>query len=70
MQDNKLLTLQQVADRLQVSKSSVYNWLRSGRLRAVKAGKLWRVPESALEDFLAAPAHNAASSNAKDYAKR
>ena len=54
MQDNKLLTLQQVAERLQVSKSTVYQWARTGQLRAVKAGKLWRIAEADLEAFLAA----------------
>ena len=47
-----LLTPLQVAERLQVSEHTVYGWLRSGRLRGEKVGRLWRVPEEAVEAFL------------------
>ena len=48
----ELLTIHQVADRLHVHPKTVGEWLRSGRLHGLKAGILWRIPESALEDFL------------------
>lgn len=43
-----LLTVDQAAERLQVHPTSVRRQLQSGRLRGIKRGKLWRVPESAL----------------------
>jgi excisionase family DNA binding protein len=43
-----LLTIDQVAERLQIHPASVRRQLRGGLLRGVKRGKLWRVPESAL----------------------
>lgn len=46
------LTPDDVASRLQVSRQVVYNWINDGRLRAVKAGRTLRIPDSALEAFL------------------
>lgn len=45
-----LLTVEQVATRLQVDPETVRVRLRRGAMRGVKAGKLWRVPESALTE--------------------
>ena len=39
----RLLTLPQVADRLQVSVSAAYLWARQGRLRVVRLGRVARV---------------------------
>ncbi|MHB8598188.1 MAG: helix-turn-helix domain-containing protein [Ktedonobacteraceae bacterium] len=52
MQNEKLLTSEQVADRLQVSSQTVYSWLRTGELPSVRIGRLWRVRPSDLEEFL------------------
>jgi acetyl-CoA synthetase len=43
-----LLTVEQAAERLQVGTFTVREQLRDGRLRGIKRGRLWRVPESAL----------------------
>lgn len=51
----ELLTIEEVAEKLKVSKRTVYEWIRSGRLEAVKAGSLWRIPTEALEKFLKRP---------------
>jgi excisionase family DNA binding protein len=47
-----VLTPEQVAERLHISRLTVGNWLRSGKLKGVKVGRLWRVRESELEAFL------------------
>jgi excisionase family DNA binding protein len=47
-----ILTPEQVAKRLHISHLTVGNWLRSGKLKGVKVGRLWRVRESDLETFL------------------
>ena len=47
-----LLTPEQVAERLHISHLTIGNWLRSGKLKGVKVGRLWRVRESDLEAFL------------------
>lgn len=43
-----LLTVEQAAERLQVHRETVRRHLQSGKLRGIKRGRLWRVPESAL----------------------
>jgi excisionase family DNA binding protein len=49
---DNLLTPEDVAARLHISRLTVGNWLRSGKLKGVKVGRLWRVRESDLETFL------------------
>ena len=50
------LTVEQTAARLQVQPITVRRHLRSGLLRGIKRGNLWRVPESALQEApIAAP---------------
>jgi excisionase family DNA binding protein len=50
--DDRLLSLEDVADRLQVSDQSVRRWIKAGKLAAYKPGLEWRIRPSALEDFL------------------
>src|SRR2546428_7077332 len=50
--DEKLLTPEQVAERLQVTERTVYGWLRRGKLPALKLGRLWRIRPEDLEAFL------------------
>ena len=48
----KLLTCQQVADRYCVSIKTVWEWIKEGKLGAVRAGgKKYMVPESDLKEF-------------------
>lgn len=47
-----LLTPEEVAERLKVSRETVLRWLRNGELKGVKAGKLWRVREEDLQEFI------------------
>ena len=44
----QFLTVEQAASRLHVHPITVRRHLRSGTLRGIKRGHLWRVPESAL----------------------
>ena len=55
MTDERWLTVEQTADRLQVSRWTVRNWLRKGRLRGSQIGGKrvgWRVPESEVSRIL------------------
>ncbi len=47
-----LLTLEQVAERLAVSRKMVFDWVRAGKIPGVKLGRLWRVKQSALDEFI------------------
>lgn len=49
---DRLLTPEEVAEILAVSPKSIREWLRQGKLKGVKAGRLWRIRECDLEAFL------------------
>lgn len=53
--NSRLLTPEEVAQRLQVSRITVMNHLRSGALKGVKVGRLWRISEDALTAFCSPP---------------
>lgn len=45
-------TLEEIAEKLKVSYMTVYRWVKDGKLKAVKAGKQYRVRSSELDKFL------------------
>jgi len=47
-----VLSVKQVADRLGVSIRTVYKHVKSGNLKAVKIGYLWRIREEDFEEFI------------------
>ncbi|MCU1632733.1 MAG: AlpA family transcriptional regulator [Micrococcaceae bacterium] len=50
--DVQFLTVAEVADLMRVSKMTVYRLVHAGDLPAVQFGRSYRVPESAVEEFL------------------
>lgn len=48
----KIYTPEMAAEALHVSTGTVKNWLRSGRLQGIKAGRQWRIGESDLALFI------------------
>jgi excisionase family DNA binding protein len=57
--EDRLLTPEQVAERLQLSPVTILHWLRAGRLPGVKLGKLWRVREAELQHYIEQLDHGA-----------
>ena len=51
--EEKVLTLQEVAELLRISRKTAEKLVHTGQIRAVKVGRVWRVPKEALEAFLA-----------------
>jgi len=49
---DKLLTTEQVAELLQVHPFTVLKYIKSGKLKAIKLGRVWRIRESNVERFL------------------
>ncbi len=47
-----LLTVREVAELLRVHQRTAYRLITGGSIKAIKIGSQWRVPESALIDFL------------------
>ena len=50
--EEDLLSVDDVAEHLEVSKATIYHWCRQGRLPCLKIGKSWRIRRAALETFL------------------
>jgi excisionase family DNA binding protein len=48
----KLYTIDEIAETLKVTRRTVYNYIQSGTLKAIKIGKYWRVRHEDLERFL------------------
>jgi excisionase family DNA binding protein len=46
-------TVEQVAEMLHVGRDKVYCLLRAGQLRSIKIGKLRRIPDRQLAEFIA-----------------
>ena len=58
MADDRLLTPEQVAERLQLSPFTILEYLRTKRLRGVKLDRHWRVREVDLHAFIEAHLQN------------
>jgi excisionase family DNA binding protein len=48
-----VLTIEEAAEELKVQPKTVREWLRTGRLEGIKAGRLWRIRREEWERFLA-----------------
>lgn len=48
----KLYTIEEISEILKVTPRTIYNYIKSGNLKAVKIGKYWRVTDSALQEFI------------------
>ncbi len=51
MTNEKFLTLEQVAEILQVSVRSLYRYITEGKIKATKVG-YWRISQADLEEFV------------------
>ena len=49
---DRLLTIEQVAKKLQVSKMTIYRYIKAGKITVYKIGKEYRIKESDLDKFL------------------
>lgn len=48
----KLLSISEAAEIMNVQEETVRQWVRSGKLTGVKAGRVWRIKPSSVELFL------------------
>lgn len=52
MKKEEYYTIEEVSELLKVAYMTVYRWIKSGQLDAVKAGKQYRVSKKNLDVFL------------------
>lgn len=41
-----------IAKQFNVKSDSVRKWIREGKLKAIKLGRVWRISESSLQEFI------------------
>jgi len=49
--DIEVYTLEEIVQLLQVTRRTIYNWIKDGKLKAFKAGRKWLVTREALNEF-------------------
>ena len=49
----RLLTVQEACDRLQIGKTLAYELVAAGRIRTIRVGRCIRISEEALQEFIA-----------------
>ena len=47
-----LLTVEEVAEMVKIKPEIIRRWLRDGTLTGIKLGRVWRVDERDLEEFI------------------
>ncbi len=47
-----LLTLNEAADRLNISRSTMLRWLKAGKIPSAKLGRGWRIDPDDLDRFI------------------
>jgi excisionase family DNA binding protein len=52
MKSNSFYTVEQVAELLQVHWQTVLNYIKSGKLKAVKLGRGYRISKDAVDNFV------------------
>jgi excisionase family DNA binding protein len=52
MGDIRVYTMEEVCEILSITKRTVYNYIKAGKLKAFKMGKYWRVTEENLRAFI------------------
>lgn len=52
MPDQDLLTIKQVAQLLQLRETTIYAWVKNGKIPAIKVGRSWQFRQSELTLWL------------------
>ena len=48
----ELMTVTEVCERLQISRNMAYSLLKGGDLEGVKVGRMWRVPDRSILNYI------------------
>ena len=52
MEKEKYLTPEEISVQYNVKADTIRKWIRQGKIRAAKLGRVWRISESDLRDFI------------------
>jgi excisionase family DNA binding protein len=51
--DEKFFTIEELAAHFKVTRQTIQNWIRTGKLESIKLGRSRRIPSSAVEKMVA-----------------
>lgn len=51
-ENSTVFKVEDIAKMLSISRNTAYELVRSGKIRSVKIGRIYRIPRSAVEDYL------------------
>lgn len=46
------LTVEDLSQLLSIGRNTAYELVRSGKIRSIKVGRIYRIPQSAVDEFL------------------
>ena len=52
MMDDRLMSIKELAEYLQLDLSTLYLWSQQGEIPALKVGRVWRYRRSEVDDWL------------------
>lgn len=47
-----ILTVEEACEVLRVGYNTIYEYLNSGKLKAYRNGRVWRIPKQSIKDFI------------------
>lgn len=52
MNEEKYYSPNDIAKKFNIKADTIRKWIKQGKLRAIKLGDIWRISETALQDFI------------------
>ncbi|MCD8378979.1 MAG: helix-turn-helix domain-containing protein [Lachnospiraceae bacterium] len=53
-----LLTVEELQKELGIGKNTAYRLLKSGEIRSIRIGKVWKIPRKAVYEYIMSKANN------------
>jgi len=47
-----IITVEELCEMLMIGKNTAYKLLGSGRIKAIRIGRIWKIPKKAVEEFV------------------
>jgi len=47
-----LMTTEEAKEALKIGNNTLYKLLRSGKLKAFRMGRIWKIPKAAVEEYI------------------
>ena len=60
-----ILTVDEACEALKIGKNALYDLLNSGTLKAMRNGRVWRIPKTAVQEYIVKAAGGAVKSYAQ-----